>query len=77
MPACFVQSSAGSVAAGGAGGAAGGGAPAGPDAHTGAGAQAVTTFLLLIIPAGLMLAMARRQVALPGLLDLRGPHRPG
>jgi hypothetical protein len=33
--------------------------------------------LLLIIPAGLLLALARRQVALPALLDPRGPHRPG
>jgi hypothetical protein len=63
--------------AGGAAGAAGGSGPAGPDAHSGASPQAVTTFLLLIIPAGLLLAMARRQVALPALLDPRGPHRPG
>ena len=64
------------VPAGGAGGPAGSG-PAGPDAHSGASPQAITTLLLLMIPAGLLLALARRQVALPAWPDLRGPHRPG
>jgi hypothetical protein len=56
---------------------AGGNSPAGPDAHPGAGAQAVTSLFVLILGAGLLLAMARREIALPALLDLRGPHRPG
>ena len=55
----------------------GGNSPAGPDANPGAGAQAVTSLFVLIIGAGLLLAMSRREIALPALLDLRGPHCPG
>ena len=51
--------------------------PSGPGRPPRRRRQAVPSVLVLIIGAGLLLAMARRQIALPALLDLRGPHRPG
>ena len=60
----------------GAGSGAGNG-PAGPDGHPLPSPSAATVFMVLIIPAGLLLALTRRQATLPAVLDRRGPHRPG
>ncbi|HEY6498135.1 MAG TPA: hypothetical protein VIZ20_01855 [Streptosporangiaceae bacterium] len=54
-----------------------GGGPAGPDGHLVPSPSAATLVMVLIIPAGLLLALARRQAALPAAPARRGPHRPG
>jgi hypothetical protein len=54
-----------------------GSGPAGPDGHLVPSPSAATMVMVLIIPAGLLLALARRQAALPAAPARRGPHRPG